>query len=265
MLEKSNPMAETVSLEIQDQIATIYLNRAQAMNTYNEAMAIELLAHTEALSFNESVKVVVLRGKGPVFMAGGDIDFFAVKLPTMPQGIRTIIRMLADTIKNMRQSRQIYIAAVHGAVAGAGLSLMLACDLVLADPKTIFTTAYNRLGTSPDGGLSYFLPKLIGDKKAMELLLLSERLSAKDWLSLGLINAISDQGGLELKLQEWQRKLLGFSSYSSAHIKALIYQSHEASFDRQCELEAHCFLASVQTDFFKKGVQSFIEKRTIET
>lgn len=254
-------MEEAATLVIDGSLATIFLNRPKVMNTYNDAMAEALLAHTEALSFNDDVKVVVLRGHGSAFMAGGDIAFFAKKLPSMPEGIRPIIRTLANTVNNMRQSKQLYLAAVHGAVAGAGLSLMLACDLVLAEEKTIFTTAYNRLGTSPDGGLSYFLPKLIGDKKAMELLLLSERLTAQAFLDLGLINRLASNEAFEDKLQSLITKMAHLPHLSSSHIKALVYQSHHVSFDTQSELEAKCFVESVQTQDFSEGVMAFVEKR----
>lgn len=252
---------DAATLTIDGQIATITLNRPKAMNSYNLEMAEALLAHTEQLSFNQEVRVVLLRGTGPAFMAGGDIEFFARELANMPKGIRSIIRTLYNTINNMRQSDLIYIAAVHGAVAGAGMSIMLGCDLVLSEENTVFTTAYNRLGTSPDGGLSYFLPKLVGDKKAMELLLLSERTAATEMHRLGLINALCTNEAFGAELERWLTKLVKTPRTSSNHIKKLVHQSHHNSFETQCEAEAKGFIESVQTNDFAQGVHAFIEKR----
>ena len=248
-------------LSIDGQIASITLNRPKALNSYNEDMAQSLLAHTETLSYNKDVRVVLLRGEGGAFMAGGDVEFFARELSNMPQGLRQIIRTLSNTINNMRQSDLIYVAVVHGAVAGAGMSIMLGCDLVLAEENTFFTRAYNRLGTSVDGGLSYFLPKLIGDKKAMELLLLSERITAAEMLQLGLVNKVIQTDHFEADVKSWLLKLSKTARTSSNHIKKLVYQSHHQSFETQCEAEARGFIESVQTKDFAEGVQAFLEKR----
>lgn len=254
-------MSQAATLNIDDAVATINLNRANKLNSYNLDMARSLLQHTEELSFNQNVKVILLRGDGNSFMAGGDINFFSETLSTMPQGVRSIIRTLADTIKNIRNSKQIYIAAVHGAVAGAGMSLMLACDLVLASTETTFLTAYSKLGTSPDGGLSYFLPKLIGDKKAMQLLLLSERLDSKAFYDLGLINELCDEVQFNERIKSWLIKLSKLPFQASSQIKQLVYSSHQNSLDDQFEQEAKCFIASTQTKEFSEGVTAFLEKR----
>lgn len=252
---------EAATLTIDGAIATITLYRPKALNSYNEDMAQALLTHTETLSFNKEVRVVLLRGEGGAFMAGGDIEFFARELSNMPKGIRGIIRTLYNTINNMRQSDLIYVAAVHGAVAGAGMSIMLGCDLVLAAENTVFTTAYNRLGTSVDGGLSYFLPKLVGDKKAMELLLLSERVSAQEMQQLGLVNKVIPTDHFEADVKNWLLKLSKTARTSSNHIKQLVYQSQHNSFETQCEAEAKGFIESVQTEDFAEGVHAFLEKR----
>lgn len=252
---------DAAELTIDDPIATITLNRPKSMNGYDLAMAEALLAHTEALSFRQEVRVVLLQGEGGAFMAGGDIAFFHRELANMPKGIRSIIRILYNTINNMRQSNAIYLAAVHGAVAGAGMSIMLGCDLVLAEENTVFMTAYNRLGTSPDGGLSYFLPKLVGDKKAMELLLLSERTPAVEMHRLGLINKIVKEADIKEEVASWLKKLTQLPRTSSNYIKQQIYQSHHNTFETQCELEAKGFIGSVQTTDFAEGVHAFIDKR----
>lgn len=255
---------DAATLFIDGHIATINLNRPKALNSYDLSMAQSLLAHTETLLLNDQVRVVLVRGEGNAFMAGGDIEFFARELSSMPKGIRSIIRTLANTINNMRQAKQIYLAAVHGAVAGAGMSLMLGCDLVLAEENTVFTTAYNKLATSPDGALSYFLPKLVGDKKAMELLLLSDRLTAVEMQRLGLINTLTHRDNFEAQVDSLLQRLAQLPVVSSNHIKQLVYQSHQHSFETHCEAEAKAFIDSVQRSDFSEGVHAFLERRAPE-
>lgn len=256
-------MNQSVVLDVKDKIATIILNRADTMNAYNLDMAKMLLSITEELNYTDNLKAVLLKGAGAGFMAGGDINYFHQQLEVMPKGVKPIIRMLGDTIKNIRQSKHIYLASVHGAVAGAGMSLMLACDLVISQENTVFSTAYNKLATTPDGGLSYFLPKLVGEKKALELMLFSERLSAKELLSLGLINAFYQEDEYDNAISDWCKKLQILPGHSSAKLKKLVYMSQQPL--EQClEKEAEYFIDSVKTSDFREGVLAFLEKRPPE-
>ena len=257
-------MTQTVNLEITQKVAYLTLNRPKAMNSYNEAMADQLLAATETILNHPELKYVVFKGEGKAFMAGGDIGYFKENLSELSTMVRPMIRKLASTIHNIQQANAIYLCVAHGAVAGAGMSLMLACDLVLADNFTTVTTAYSRLGTSPDGGLSYFRPKLVGAKKAMEMLLLSERLTTSDMLSLGLINASSDTEALAALVDSWCSKLNNLPMPAAQHIKKLINQSVETSLASQLELEAEFFSQSTASKAFAEGVNAFVEKRPPE-
>lgn len=254
-------MSEVVSLMVEGKVATLSFNRPECMNSYDMAMSEQLLEATEWLEANQEINIVILKGQGEAFMAGGDIRFFADRLEQMPQGVKAIIRRLASTVHNMRQSNKLFVAVVHGAVAGAGLSLMLACDLVLAREDTVFTTAYSRLGTSPDGGLSYFLPRLVGEKKAMELLLLADRFDAKEAYKLGLINRVLPLATFEQDIITYLAKVSNLPSLASQRIKELIYASHNNSLADQLELEAKHFVEATQTQNFTEGVKAFLEKR----
>ena len=254
-------MSDVATLMVQDKVATITINRPSSMNGYNLEMAQTLLAHTEAVELMTDVKVILIKGAGPCFMAGGDVHFFKQNLASMPAGVREIIRMLANTILNIQHSKKIYLAQVHGAVAGAGMSLMLAADLVIAEENTVFSTAYNGLGTSPDGGLSYFLPRLVGSKRAIAWLLLSERLSAQLLFDHGLINQLASETEMATELQKLLMKLIGLPRQSSAAIKRLVKCSQHQSLEQQLEEEAQLFISSVQTAEFKEGVNAFLEKR----
>jgi len=172
-------MKNTVLLNKDNAVATITFNRPDAMNAFNHEMADEFQNIIQEVKSDPTIRAIQLSGAGDLFMAGGDIEFFYKNLEQMPAGVKEIINQVNQTITAIREMEKPVLACVHGAVAGIGISFMLACDLVIAAEDTKFTLAYSGIGTSPDGGASYNLPRLVGSKKAMELLLLSERFDAQ--------------------------------------------------------------------------------------
>ena len=153
-----------------------------------------LVAHTAALAGDDSLRVVVLRGAGRHFMAGGDIRSFAARLGDAPaarsEGFSRMIGRLHAAIEHLHRMPHPVVGRVHGAVAGFGLSLMNACDLVVAADDAYFASAYRQIALTPDGGGSWSLPRLVGMRKAMEIFLLGERFGAAEALSLGLVNRV---------------------------------------------------------------------------
>lgn len=254
-------MNTSVILEKENDIAVITFNRPESMNTYNVAMSEELLAISDELLRDTETRIVIVKGAGPVFMAGGDIHYFKSGLESMPKGVHAIIRTLAATIQNFRLIKKPIIAAVHGAVAGAGLSVMLACDLVVASSETKFTTAYSALGVSPDGGMSYFLPRLLGTKKAMQLMLTSEQFSAIEAYQWGLVNEVTESSLLVQTVENWVKRLTSLPVGSLNNIKQLTYLSEQQGLAAQCESEAESFVALTQTEDFKIRVNAFLDKR----
>src|SRR5205823_77323 len=152
------------------------------------------------LAADDSLRCVVLQGAGAHFMAGGDINSFAEKLgaPTAERQVyfTRMVRRVHTAIENLQRMPHVVVASVHGAVAGFGMSLMCACDLAIAADSSYFTSAYRHLGLTPDGGASYTLPRLVGLKKAMEIVLLGERFDAAEALRLGLVNRVVGESEL---------------------------------------------------------------------
>ena len=172
-------MSQLVIVEEKNKIATLTLNEAERDNTYNEEMALALCKVTKKLSERQDLRLVVLKANGPIFMAGGDIHFFYEQQENLRVKGPKLFKCLADTICYIQTIAAPVACVVHGAVAGVGLSFMLACDLVYALSNTKFSTAYSNIGLSPDGGLSYFLPRIIGKQRAMELLMLGSEFDAE--------------------------------------------------------------------------------------
>jgi 2-(1,2-epoxy-1,2-dihydrophenyl)acetyl-CoA isomerase len=254
-------MTQTVKLIKKEGVAEIVLNRPQEMNTFNHAMGEELSELTDEVRRDPSIRAVCLRAHGPAFMAGGDIQYFHAQLDSMPKGVPYIIRQLTACIQNLRDCPKPVVACVHGAVAGAGITLMLACDLVIASESTKFTLAYNALGTSPDGGLTGMLAQTIGLKRAMQLCLLSEKFSASHAKEMGLINFVASDATLQDEAQTLLHRLAQGPTQAYAQSKMLLNQSFENCFSAQAHAENRAFSFCTTTQDFKEGVNAFIEKR----
>jgi len=257
-------MSSTVKLEKQGSIATITFNRPDKMNSFNLAMADDMEAVTEDVMLDDKIRAVILKGEGKLFMAGGDLKYFAENLKTMPAGILHIIRQLKSSMFNLRNMNKPVLAAVHGSVAGVGVSFMLAADLVIAADDTKFTLAYTGIGTSPDGGVSYMLPRLVGTKKAMELMMLSELFDAKTALQHGLINWVAPGDQLFDQVNAIATRLANGPTKAFANVKRLVNHTWDNSFETQCELEALSFAECSATQDFTAGVSAFVSKKKPE-
>jgi len=253
-------MPNTLLFSVADNVATITFNRPQNMNSFNKEMADELEVVTETARTDKTIRAVLLNGAGPLFMAGGDIEFFHENIDKMPEGILKIIHSLNAAIINIMQMGKPVVASVHGSVAGVGISLMSACDLVIAADTTKFTTAYSGLGISPDGGASYLLPRLVGTKKAMEWLMLSELFDAQTALTHGLVNWVVAPDLLATETQRILKKLATGPTQSYANIKKFVNEGWQNDFETHLEREGRGFESCSLTQDFKSGVTGFVKK-----
>jgi enoyl-CoA hydratase/carnithine racemase len=171
-------MDGSVKYAVADGVATITFNRPVVMNALDADSIRCFCRAAERAAADDSARVVVLCGAGPAFVAGGDVAMFARKLPELATLVPELANALNRGILALRRAPKPVIASVHGAVAGAGFSIMLACDLVLAAVDTQFSLAYARIGACPDGGATWFLPRLTGYQRAMELMLLADAVDA---------------------------------------------------------------------------------------
>ncbi|HEX8988425.1 MAG TPA: enoyl-CoA hydratase [Rhodocyclaceae bacterium] len=257
-----------VQLETAGGIATLTLNRPSALNALDHAMARALREATAHVEDDAAVRAVVVRGAGKHFMAGGDIKSFDAMLATPPRQRRAdfeeIIGLVHETVTRLRRMDKPVVASVHGAVAGFGLSLMNACDLAIAAEDAYFTLAYCHLGTSPDGGATWGLPRLVGLRRAMEIALLGDRFAAARALELGLVNRIVPLGDLEAETSALARRLAAGPTAAYAKTKRLLNESFDRTLDAQLHAEQECFAASTLTEDFAEGVRAFIGKRKPE-
>lgn len=254
-------MFETLEYSLTDQLATITFNRPDAMNAFNKTMAHELKALTEQVKADESIRAVVLKGAGKLFMAGGDIRFFYETLDVMPKGVLGLVRLLNASVLNLMTMPKPVLASVHGSVAGAGVSIMMGADIIIAEENTQFTLAYSGIGVSPDGGATYNLPRLVGCKKAMEWLLLSDIFDAKTAALHGLINFVAPKDQLPLETARLANRLATGPTQTFSHIKRLVRETWHTPLEEQLEQEGFAFEASTATADFREGVTQFLQKK----
>lgn len=259
-------MSEQVLLEIRGAVATLTLNRPQAMNALGLEMGRAFLARARELQRAAGVKVVVVTGAGEHFMAGGDIKEFHTMVAEAPEAreraFGTLIgELINPAVEILRELPAPVLGKVRGACAGFGFSLMAGCDLAIAADNAYFTTGYSLLGTTADGGGTYFLPRLVGLKKAAELTLLAERIDAQQALSLGLVNRVVPAAELDAACEALAIRLASGPSLAYANAKRLLNRSLAASLADQLAAEAASFARCSATADFAEGVSAFVEKR----
>lgn len=254
-------MSESILYDVTGGIATITFNRPRVMNALDLQTIVQFRAVCERAQSDAAARVVVLRGAGPAFLAGGDVASFKDNLKDFSSKVIELAGELHHGILALRAAPKPVIAAVHGAVAGAGMSIMLACDLVLAAGNTQFTMAYSRLGTSPDGGASFFLPRLVGYHKAMELLLLSDVCDAAAMHALGVVNRVVPAAELDAAVTALARRLASGPAHAYAEIKALVNGQQKQILVNSLDAEADAFARCASHADFAEGVTAFLEKR----
>jgi len=258
-------MNDTVLYESQAGIATLTFNRPKVLNALDAGMREGLELALDRVEADPALRVVVLRGAGGGFMAGGDIKFFT-EITALPPAERTrrfekFIHHVHPTIVRMRRLRVPLVASVHGPVAGIGMSFLMACDLAIAAEDSFYTLAYCHLGTSPDGGSTFFLPRTLGMKRAMEVALLGDRIDAKTALAWGLVNWVVPTAELEERTTALARRLASGPAQAYAGTKRLLNQSLGISLETQLQAECESFAHCAGTEDFAEGVAAFIAKR----
>lgn len=253
--------AEPVTFERAGAVAKIRFNRPEVLNALDTASGKALLEICQKLEMDRETRVVVISGAGRAFMAGGDVAEFGGELAARTARIDGLIADLHASIEILTKLQSPVIASVHGAVAGAGVSITLAADLAIAADNSIFNLAYAKLGASPDGSSSWSLPRIVGVRKALEIAMLSENVAVSEALRLGLVNRVVPAGALEAETAALANRLASGPTFALGRIKHLMRTSQERTLHDQLEEERRSFLACNRTNDFEVGVSSFLQKK----
>jgi 2-(1,2-epoxy-1,2-dihydrophenyl)acetyl-CoA isomerase len=246
-------------------VCEIVLDRPDVLNAVDRETIAALAASAAEAAEDTAARAVVLRGNGPHFCAGGDIRMFGalVDLPAEARArvLREIVDALHPLLTRLRHMPKPVVAAAQGAAAGFGLSLVLAADLALAAEDAVFASGYIHLGTSPDGGMTFTLPRTVGLKRAAELMFLGDRFDARRALELGIVNRVVPSAELLDAARALAERLAAGPTRAYAAGKALLEAAVGETLDRQLRLEAESFAACAATGDFVEGVRAFLEKR----
>lgn len=248
-------------LERNGAIATLRFNRPDALNAIDVPMANAVLAAVQTIAADPGVRAVVLCGNGRGFMAGGDL---ATLHADPVQGALDILTPLNAALLLLAQMNAPVIAQVHGVAAGAGLSLLLMADYVIAAEGTRLNLAYINLGTSCDVGASWALPRMVGVRKALEIALLGEAFTADDALRLGLINRIVPAVELDSATTNLAQRLAAGPTVAYGAMKRLMRASMDRTLPEQLAAEKDAFVHCAGTDDFRAGVEAFHQRQSAQ-
>lgn len=253
---------QSLVVEIKDQIGTITLNRPDSYNALTLAMARELFAAVLELDEDREVRCIVMTGAGKAFCAGGDVKEFADNLPRIGLLLKELTSYLHGAVSRLVRSPKPVVMGINGVAAGGGLSLALSGDLLLAAESARFTMAYSKIAATPDGSSSYFLPRLIGLRRAMELYFTNRVLSAREALEWGLVTRVAPDAEFSQALSALARELAQGPTLAFGGAKLLFHQGTHESLETQMELEAQAIARSGHTEDFRDGVTAFTQKQT---
>lgn len=255
-------MNDTILAENRDQILYLTLNRPEAMNVVNGAMSDRMIEIGRSLpELAAGARVIVVRGAGRSFMAGGDIHEFKAHMSSIGEMLEPLIDGFHVFVHALADAPQPVLCSVQGAAAGGGFSLAVAGDLVIAADTAKFTVAYRKLGTSPDGGATYTLPRAVGQKRAMEMLLLSGQMTAAEAMEAGLVNRVVPADTLEEETLRMAGELAANAPAANAAMKRLLRASGGNDLSEQLSSERKAFVGCAREPDFAEGVTAFLEKR----
>jgi len=254
--------ASTVQVETRGRVALVTLNRPDSSNTINLQMAMDLLAAAMTCSRNNTVRAVVLTGAGRNFCFGGDLRAIAAE-GVEGAYLRELTGYLHSAISNFVRMDPPVIAAVNGTAAGAGVGLAAMADLVICGKASRFNLAYTNVGLTPDGGTSFFLPRVIGARRTMELLLLNRPLVAKQALDWGLVNEVVDDEEVVERAFEIAGQLASGATGAFGLSKRLVAHAL-GTLESHMTLESETIASQAASVDGVEGIRAFLEKRKPE-
>jgi 2-(1,2-epoxy-1,2-dihydrophenyl)acetyl-CoA isomerase len=256
------PDFEALTFTRSGPITRIALNRPDAANGMNDTLLREFAA-AAALCDTDATKVVTITGTGRFFSAGGDLKAMAAA-PDAAEFVKGLADDLHRALSTLARMDAVVITSVNGAAAGAGFSLAVTGDLVLAAESATFTMAYTKVGLSPDGSASYYLPRLIGIRRTQQLMLTNRTLSAAEALDWGMLTEVVPDDRLTARTEELATQMAGTSRTSNGAVKRLLLGTYRTGLEEQMELEGRYLAGCARSADGQEGIAAFLGKRKPE-
>jgi enoyl-CoA hydratase/carnithine racemase len=262
------PELETLSIDVEDEIGTLTLDRPKVLNAMSPELIGELVTAAAWLADRARLRALIVTGAGRAFSAGGDVTWFKRGLEESGEFLSADVRrgaeVLHQAIVDFRRIPYPVIGAVNGVAAGAGFSLALMCDTRIASDDAAFVCAYGRIGASPDGGMTYFLPRVVGPARALELLLNDPLMSAAQARDEGIVAEVVPADELMDAARERAAELAKRAPHYVRMSKLLVSRSLENTLPDHLQLERHGIADSMATEDLREGVTAFLDGRQAE-
>ncbi|MBL6447138.1 enoyl-CoA hydratase/isomerase family protein [Fulvivirga sp. 29W222] len=255
-------MYEFIKYDNSNGIATITLDRPEVYNALNDGITYELQDVFKQVGKDASVRVVVLTGEGKAFCSGQDLK--ASSGQEKRSFIDSLHKRYNPIIRAMRNLPKPIICRLNGVAAGAGCSIALACDLIVAAEEAMMTEVFVNIGLVLDSGSSYFLPRLVGSAKAFELSTMGSRIKGKDAYDMGLINKVVPLDQLDEAVKSYTNYYAQAPTKAIGLMKKMLNKAGNATLDEMLEYEAYCQEIAGNSEDYKEGVTAFLEKRKAE-
>ena len=257
-------MYETVLYEKDGGVATVSLNRPEKLNAFDATMHEELYAALDDAAQDEEVRCLVLRGEGRGFSAGADLAEVVREADGDPDLGEYLRNTYSRLVSKMVEIDKPIVAALHGPVYGAGVGIALACDLRIAAESASFSVAFIKIGLMPDAGVTFFLPRIVGLGRAMQMSMLGDTVDAEEAHRIGLVNEVVSDEELEGETRKLAGHLAAMPTAALGRIKDALYASFETDLETALESEAQGQTFCGYSQDHREGVAAFFEKRTPE-
>lgn len=255
-------MYEFLKYENKKGIATITLNRPEVYNALNDGITYELQDALKQLRKDDAVRVVVFTGEGKAFCSGQDLK--ASSSSEARSFMDSLHKRYNPIIKAMRDLPKPIICRLNGVAAGAGCSIALACDIIVATEEAMLTEVFINIGLVLDSGSSYFLPRLVGSAKAFEISTMGSKIKGKEAYEMGLVNKVVPADELDEAVNNLSTYYANAPTKAIGLIKKMLNKSGNATLEQMLEYEAYCQEIAGNSEDYKEGVAAFLEKRKAE-
>ncbi len=250
---------ETLTVERKGSVAHILLNRPKVFNSFNREMAMAMQGALDQCRDDDEVRCIVIRGEGKAFCAGQDLQ--EVTDPNGPSLTSIVRDHYNPIIERIRKLNKPVLAAVNGVAAGAGANIALSCDVVVACESASFLQAFSKIGLIPDSGGTFFLPRLIGFQRASALMMLGDKVGAREAENMGMIYRAVSNEDFDATIEELANKLANLPTKGLAYTKLALNHSMQNDLTKQLALEEQLQTRAGSTDDYTEGVSAFLEKR----